>query len=77
MEVDQGNMGSSSLVVDRILGKPNEARKNLYSAIESISPGQRQQAREAISAVLQLEMFALREIINVGLSASWHVQYHH
>lgn len=51
VEVDQGNMGSCALVVDRILGKPNEARKNLYSAIESISPSQRQQAREAISAV--------------------------
>eukprot|EP00892_Ulva_mutabilis_P012623 jgi/Ulvmu1/9733/UM055_0073.1 len=49
VEVEQGNMGSSAIVVDRILGKPNEARKNLYSAIESISPSQRQQAREAIS----------------------------
>lgn len=49
VEVEQGNTGSSALVVDRILGKPNEARKNLYSAIESISPSQRQQAREAIS----------------------------
>lgn len=66
VEVEQGNTGSSALVVDRILGKPNEARKNLYSAIESISPSQRQQAREAISAVQRLQCTSYREQGSIG-----------
>ena len=47
-----GNLGSVPLVVERILKKPNEARKNMYTAIEFLPSAQRQAARETVGARL-------------------------
>lgn len=52
VEVENGSLDSVSFSVDRILNRPNNVRRNLYSAIESINAGTRQPAREAVGAFL-------------------------
>ena len=49
-EVEKGDLGSVALVVDRVLNRPNNVRRNLYSAIEFIASGKRQPARESVGA---------------------------
>lgn len=50
VELQEGRTGSTALVVERILKKPNEARRNMYSAVEALPGPQRQPARELIGA---------------------------
>ena len=47
-EMADGRSESVALVVGRVLGKPNEARKNMYAAVESVPSARRQAARERV-----------------------------
>lgn len=51
VEVEKGNLDSVQLVVERILNRPNNIRKNLYSAIEYVNSGSRQTARESVGTL--------------------------
>lgn len=50
--MEAGSLDSVAAAVGRILGKPNEARKNMYNALEYIEGNRRQAGREVIGALL-------------------------
>lgn len=54
VEVEKGNTESVGYVVERILNRPHNVRRNLYSAIEYIGASKRQPAREAVGRTLKL-----------------------
>lgn len=51
-EVAKGELDAVAIVVQRILEKPNEARKNMYTALEFVDPGKRQAGREIVGSCL-------------------------
>lgn len=63
VEVEKGDLQSVALVVDRVLNRPNNVRRNLYSAIEYIDSSKRQPARESVGALrLLLSSWRLRAL---------------
>jgi hypothetical protein len=58
-EIEGGSLDSVAAAVDRILSKPNEARKNMYSALEYVEGSRKQAGREVVGVLLPLSGYCL------------------
>jgi hypothetical protein len=73
-EIEGGSMASVPVVVRAVLRKPNEARANMYSAIEYLGTAKAQPARELVGARPPLLASALPRACVPRSAPGWYLQ---